>query len=84
MKINNFNPVNMNPYKKQIEKNAATQNIRKEDKVEISKAALELQGTQDEVRLEKIQKLKTQISDGTYQVDSKEVAEKILSFWKKA
>ncbi|WP_400243409.1 flagellar biosynthesis anti-sigma factor FlgM [Niallia sp. JL1B1071] len=84
MKINNFNPVNMNPYKKQIEKNEATQNIRKEDKVEISKAALELQGTQDDVRLEKIQELKKQISNGTYQVDSKEVAEKILSFWKKA
>lgn len=52
--------------------------------MEISKAALELQGTQDEVRLEKIQELKKQISEGTYQVDSKEVAEKILSFWKKS
>lgn len=83
MKINNYNPVNMNPYKKQMEKNATAQNIKKEDKVEISKAALELQGTQDEVRLEKIQELKKQISEGTYQVDSKEVAEKILSFWKK-
>ncbi|MED5098974.1 flagellar biosynthesis anti-sigma factor FlgM [Niallia circulans] len=84
MKINNFNPVNINPYKKQMEKNAAALNIKKEDKVEISKAALELQGTQDEVRLEKIQELKKQISEGTYQVDSKEVAEKILSFWKKS
>ncbi|MDR4316322.1 anti-sigma factor repressor of sigma(D)-dependent transcription [Niallia circulans] len=84
MKINNFNPVNINPYKKQMEKNVDAQNIKKEDKVEISKAALELQGTQDEVRLEKIQELKKQISEGTYQVDSKEVAEKILSFWKKS
>lgn len=30
MKINNYNPVNMNPYKKQMEKNATAQNIKKE------------------------------------------------------
>ena len=43
MKINNFRPVNMNPYNKQMEKQDQLQSSKQKDKIEISPEALELQ-----------------------------------------
>ena len=84
MKINNVNSVNMNPYKKQIDKNQAIQNTSRQDKVEISQEAIKLRETQAGDRAERIQQLKKQVMDGTYEVNSTEVAGKLLSFWNKA
>ncbi|MGP7818537.1 flagellar biosynthesis anti-sigma factor FlgM [Niallia sp. 01092] len=84
MKINHYNRVNLNPYKKQIEKNEAAESIKRQDKVEISQEAKKLQESNGmEGRQEKIQELKNQINNGHYEIDATTVAKKILSFWKK-
>jgi negative regulator of flagellin synthesis FlgM len=84
MKINNYNQVNLNPYRKQLEKNEATQSIKRQDKVEISQEAKIMQESMGIDRQEKIQELKNQINSGQYEIDTTEVAKSILNFLKKA
>lgn len=83
MKINNFGRVGMNPYAKQIEKMDKAATIAKKDKIEISTEALELQkGNSIEAkREERVQQLKEQVQNGEYKVNSRNVAEKLYSFW---
>ncbi|KEF40333.1 anti-sigma-28 factor, FlgM family [Schinkia azotoformans MEV2011] len=83
MKINNFGPVNMNPYKKHIEKMDKLQKTTSTDKIQISTEALELQkGSRIETeRQAKVDELKNKIESGEYQVDPREVAKKMYEFW---
>ncbi|MDQ0199568.1 flagellar biosynthesis anti-sigma factor FlgM [Neobacillus ginsengisoli] len=56
------------------------------DTVTISSKGLEISQAlkSDQVeRQNKIEKLKQQIADGTYHVDSQQIANKMLDFWKK-
>ncbi len=83
MKINNFRPVNMNPYNKQMEKQEKLQQSSKQkDKIEISPEALELQrGNQVEIeRQERVNELKNKVQSGEYKVNPEEVAHKMYSF----
>ncbi|MED4350968.1 flagellar biosynthesis anti-sigma factor FlgM [Schinkia azotoformans] len=83
MKINHFGPVNMNPYKKQIEKIDRLQKTISSDQIQISTEAMELQkGSRIETeRQAKVDELKNKIESGEYQVNPREVAKKMYEFW---
>lgn len=83
MKINNFGPVNTNPYKKQIEKVDRLQKTMNTDKIQISTEAMELQkGSRIETeRQARVEDLKNKIESGDYQVNPREVAKKMYEFW---
>jgi len=71
MKINQYGTQPVNPY-------------HKSDKVEISAKAKELQKGPDlmKERQEKIAQLKAAVENGTYKVDGKGIAEKMVNFYK--
>ncbi|MFB9973264.1 flagellar biosynthesis anti-sigma factor FlgM [Allobacillus sp. SKP2-8] len=85
MKINPLNNPKINAYKPQIQqqqqqtqsKNQAT------DQVEISKEAKQLQQSNPivEARQKKVESLKREVQNGTYQLDPKQTAEKMVEFW---
>ena len=83
MKISQFGPVGMNPYKKQIEKMEKLQKTAFTDQIQISTEALELQkGSRIETeRQAKVEELKNKIESGEYQVNPREVAKKMYDFW---
>lgn len=87
MKINNLGSVNVNPYKKNLEKQtaASTKSQSKEDKVEISSKAIDLQQSNEvvKVRQEKVQAIKAQVESGTYTIEPKAIAKGLLDFYKK-
>lgn len=87
MKINNIGSMGVNPYKKNLEKNAAaTQKSQsKADKVEISSKAKDLQQSNELVkaRQEKVQAIKQQVESGTYTIDPQAIAKGLLNFYKK-
>jgi negative regulator of flagellin synthesis FlgM len=62
----------------------AEKNVAKTDTVNISDAAKEIQEVRKEldnipeVRAEKVEQLKNQIENGTYEIKSEEIAEKML------
>ena len=62
----------------------AEKNVAKTDTVNISDAAKEIQEVRKEldnipeVRTEKVEQLKNQIENGTYEIKSEEIAEKML------
>lgn len=77
----------VNPYKRNLEKNAAAaqKSQTKEDKVEISTKAIDLQQSNEiiKARQEKVQAIKTQLESGTYTIDPKAIATGLLNFYKK-
>jgi negative regulator of flagellin synthesis FlgM len=87
MKINPLGSQGINPYKRQMNKldQASKTTGKAADKVEISSAAKEMQQesqiTND--RDAKVNELKIQVENGTYNVDPKAVAKSILDFYKK-
>ncbi|MEA3320510.1 flagellar biosynthesis anti-sigma factor FlgM [Sutcliffiella horikoshii] len=84
MKINNLGPSGINPYKNQMkQQQAAKTNQTKSDQVEISSKAKELQERSQfaEARQEKVAKLKISVENGTYQIDSKSVANKMIDYY---
>ena len=93
MKITGKNPyVNLDAYAKNVKdkeridnqgKNAANQ-VVKEDKVELSQEAKRVQEAKKlmesipDIREEKIAKVRAQIENGTYQVEEKKLAAKMI------
>lgn len=87
MKINHIGgPQGINPYRQQVntiqhqEQAAKT----KTDKVEISAAAKDLQklSAMEKERAAKVEKIKSQVESGTYKIDPRQIAEKIVAYYK--
>jgi negative regulator of flagellin synthesis FlgM len=87
MKINNFGPSGINPYKRQQNKldSANAQSKKAADKVEISSAAKEMQQTSkiDQQRQARVEELRIQVENGNYKVNPKEVAKSLLDYYTK-
>ena len=85
MKINDIGRINaVNAYQKANKVKATNKTEQKRDELQISKAAQQMLKIQKSdvlnptARSEKVENIKAQIEDGTYQVDAKAVAEKML------
>ena len=87
MKITSFSVNSINPYNKQQRslKAAESKSTLATDKIEISSAAKEMSAssTFNTERAQKVQRLKEEIQSGTYQVDSRKVAEDMLNYYRK-
>ncbi|WP_342772629.1 flagellar biosynthesis anti-sigma factor FlgM [Oceanobacillus piezotolerans] len=84
VKINGPNPTNFNPYKKIMEKQAAQQKeMKKQDQVEISEQAKQLQETDkpNAKRAAYVQEIKQAIQSGEYKVNAEKTAQKMIDFW---
>ncbi|KMJ59002.1 flagellar biosynthesis anti-sigma factor FlgM [Bacillus sp. LL01] len=84
MKINNIGPSGVNPYKNHMkQQQVIAPNQAKSDQVEISSKAKEMQERSQFAadRQEKVAKLKVSVENGTYQVDPKTVASKMIDYY---
>ena len=85
MKINPFGTQGINPYNRQMNKiDQANRVVNKSaDKVEISSTALEMQQVSQvsDARMARIEELKNQVENGTYQVDARQTAKSIIDFY---
>lgn len=84
MKIQGPNHANMNPYKKQIQKqDEMKQAGSNQDKVEISSQAKQMQETTkaEATRQQHVESIKQQVASGEYEVDAKQTAKQMVNFW---
>lgn len=85
MKITSIGVNNVNPYNKQQQKlKSVSGQSPFADKIEISLAAKEMQGssTFSAERAEKVAKLKAEIESGEYKVDARKVAADMLRYYR--
>ncbi len=85
MKITSIGVNNVNPYNKQQQKlKSVSGQSPFADKIEISTAAKEMQGssTYSAERAEKVEKLKAEIESGEYKVDARKVAADMLKYYR--
>lgn len=84
MKVTNYGPSGLNPYKRELQKademKVKTRKVK--DQLEISQEAIELQKRMDPLRQEKISELKAKIESGTYTVDHQQLARKMYDYFK--
>lgn len=87
MKIQGYGVTGINPYKAAQTKTAEVKksNLSFQDHIEISTKAKDLQGVQTYAndRAQRVAELKSQIQDGTYQVDSEKLAQDMLNYFRK-
>ena len=87
MKINNFKPLGVNPYKNQLNKLEQMEKgpNKKKDVVEISTEAKEMQqiSSFEKDRKIKVDELRSQVENGTYKPQPSEIAKSIINFYKK-
>ncbi len=85
MKITSYGVNAVNAYKNQV-RNAKSNTNKASfaDKIEISKAAQEMQGvsTYSTERANHVQQLKKDIASGEYKVDARKVAEDMLKYYR--
>ena len=85
MKITSYGVNAINAYKNQVRQVKTNENKASfSDKIEISKAAQEMQGmsTYSAERSERVQKLKEEIASGEYKVNARQVAEDMLKYYR--
>ncbi|ATO37849.1 flagellar biosynthesis anti-sigma factor FlgM [Geobacillus thermodenitrificans] len=85
MKIHHIGPMNVNPYQRQLTKTERLAARKASgDQVEISKEAKELQeaASWEQARQAKLDELRQQIENGTYTVDPKVVAKRMIDYYR--
>jgi len=85
MKITSYGVNAVNAYKNQVRNVKSNDNKASfADKIEISKAAQEMQGvtTYSTERAERVQQLKADIDSGEYKVNARKVAEDMLKYYR--
>ena len=85
MRINQISQYGIQQYQKSINKPDEGMKATQTDKVEISRQAMELQSSPaaQAERQARIDEIKIQIENGTYQVNTKATAEGLLNFYSK-
>jgi negative regulator of flagellin synthesis FlgM len=84
MKIERNNLNNINPYKQQVNiKRSNSSTFSGEDKIEISSKAIEMQESTKYIseRNERIEKLKSEINNGSYKVNEYDLAKNMYSYY---
>jgi negative regulator of flagellin synthesis FlgM len=88
MRINHFNSIQNNSYKKQTQdmKQEKAQSGYKKDELQISDEAKKLLSSSkfEQDRADKVSEIKNQIDSGTYKINVSETAKSILNFWRKS
>ncbi|KDE46047.1 flagellar biosynthesis anti-sigma factor FlgM [Geobacillus sp. CAMR12739] len=85
MKIHHIGPMGVNPYQRQLAKTERLAAGKANgDQVEISKEAKELQeaASWEQARQAKLDELRQQIENGTYQVDPRAVAKRMIEYYR--
>lgn len=87
MKINHIGgPHGINPYRQQLNKIQQKEQTAKKqaDQVEISAAAKDLQklSAMEKERAAKVEKIRSQVESGTYKIDPRQIAEKMVAYYK--
>ena len=85
MKITTYGVNAVNAYKNQVRNTqSAGHKASFADKIEISKAAQDMQGmtTYSAERAERVQQLKQDIASGDYKVNARQVAEDMLKYYR--
>lgn len=84
MKIHGPNHSSLNPYQKQLHKQAEIQQgVRKKDELQISSHAKQLleNAKPEEERQVRVEKIKQSVQNGDYQIDPQKTAKKMIDFW---
>ncbi|MCT2537250.1 flagellar biosynthesis anti-sigma factor FlgM [Aquibacillus koreensis] len=85
MKIQGPNNSRINPYQKQMNKQAEIKKDvqNKEDKLQISDEAKRMQSSEEPsaARQKHVDQIKQSVQSGNYTVDPKLTAQKLLNFW---
>jgi negative regulator of flagellin synthesis FlgM len=88
MRINHYNFIQNNPYKKQTQdmKQESVQPAFKKDEIQISDEAKKLLTSFkfEQERSEKLNEIKQRVESGNYQVNTSKIAKSILDFWRKS
>jgi negative regulator of flagellin synthesis FlgM len=88
MRINHFNSIQNNLYKKQTQdvKQEIVQSAYKKDEIQISDEAKRLLSSSkfEQERADKVNEIKRQVQSGNYQVNTSKVAKSILDFWRRS
>lgn len=82
-KTGNFSPIHAYPKTMKVEQAKPATTVSSEDHVQISSQAQELfnKTAKEAIRQEKVQAIKQQIENGTYEIDSKRIAQDVTDFW---
>ena len=86
MKIQNLHLYGVNPYRAQDTKNELIKNRQVvNDRLEISNKAKHLSGKTsfEEVRQQKVENLKSQVQEGSYEINARELAVNLLNQYRR-
>ena len=85
MKIQGPNLTKLAAYRAQLQQADPKKKVGREDQLDISKAAKQLQESNkvNTERAERVQNIKSEIKSGQYEINHEKIAQKMIDFWSK-